>query len=119
MLRYPIKKKRKRWKKLGRPEGHPGTTRKKPEVIDNIEHQTLKVCPDCGCKELTELPSEVQEHIPEDLVPAKVEATKYIQHGYWCPCCKQKKEAPYAAEEIPYGYLGPNILIQAVLMKYH
>lgn len=119
ILRYPVKKKRKRWKKLGRPVGHPGSTRKKPDKIDHIEHQILEVCPDCGCKKLAELPSEVQEHVQEDLIPAKVSATKYIRHGYWCPCCKEKKEAPYAAEEVPYGYLGPNILIQAVLMKYH
>lgn len=119
VLRYPLKKKRKRWKKSGRPEGHPGSTRKKLDIIDHIEHQTLEVCPDCGCKKLTELHSEKREHIQEDLIPAKVEATKYIRHGYWCPCCKEKKEAPYATEEIPYGYLGPNILIQAVLMKYH
>ena len=118
-LRYPIKKKRKRWKKLGRSVGHSGSTRKKPDKIDHTEHQTLEVCPDCGCKKLTELPSEAREHVQEDLIPVKVSATKYIRHGYWCPCCKEKKEAPYAAEEIPYGYLGPNILIQAVLMKYH
>lgn len=116
---FPKRKLKKRWKKLGRPEGHPGTTRKKPDKIDHIEHQRLEVCPDCGCKHLSELSTEKIEHVQEDIVPAVVEATKFMRHGYWCPECKSKKIAPYAPFEVPYGYLGPNILIQAVLMKYH
>jgi len=87
--------------------------------IDVEEHSYLEECPDCGCLELRELASERKEHIQEDIVPAHVEVTKYIRHGYWCPCCKDKKRSPYLAEEIPYGYLGPNVLIQTILMKYH
>ena len=108
-----------RWKPLGRPEGHPGATRIKPAQINHEIHQTLDVCPDCGENTLSELPSEKQIHIQEDIIPVKIEATKFVRHGYWCSNCKEKKAAPYAAGEIPYGYLGPNILIQSVLMKYH
>ena len=113
------KKLKKYWKPLGRPEGHPGTTRIKPAHINHEIHQTLDVCPDCKQNTLSELPSEKQIHIQEDIVPVKTEATKFVRHGYWCSNCKKKKAAPYATGEIPYGYLGPNILIQAVLMKYH
>jgi len=116
---FPKRKLKKRWKKLGRPEGHPGVTRKKPDKIDHIEHQILESCPDCGCRDLSKLSSETTQHVQEDIVPAVVEATKFMWYGYWCPECKSKKIAPYAAFEVPYGYLGPNILIQAVLMKYH
>ncbi len=119
----PIKiaavKRKKRWKKLGRPIGHLGSTRPKPDVIHHSVHQTLERCPDCGNHTLTELPSEREEHIQEDIVPAIVEATKFIRHGYWCSHCKERKKAPYAPEEIPYGYLGPNTLVYTLIMKYH
>ncbi len=63
--------------------------------------------------------SEQQEHIQEDIVPVRIEVTQYIRHGYWCTSCKCKFMAPYALEEIPCSYLGPNILVQTLLMKYH
>lgn len=77
-------------------------------------------CPDCGHEELSELPSELETHIQEDIVLVKVETTKFIRHGYWCPHCKAKKQAPYAPGEIPQEYLGPSILAQALqrLGKY-
>lgn len=108
-----------RWKKLGRPEGHPGCTRAMPVHIDETIHQRLDACPDCGTKDIKELPSEIQEHVQEDIIPARVHATKFIKHGYWCPHCKQKKHSGFAPEEIPYGYLGPNVLIHTLLLKYH
>ena len=118
-VKIPIYQKKKRWKKLGRPVGHPGCTRPKPEVIDHIVEQRLEKCPDCGQETLSWLPTETKEHIQEDIVPARVEATKFIRHVYWCSGCKKQKTAPYAPEEVPYGYLGPNVLVQTVLMKYH
>lgn len=118
-IKVPIYKKKKHWKKLGRPVGHPGCTRHKPEVIDHIVEQRLERCPDCGQKSLGELVTESQEHIQEDIVPARVETTKFIRHAYWCCVCKKQKTAPYASHEVPYGYLGPNVLIQTILMKYH
>jgi len=118
-IKIPVYKRKKRWKKLGRPVGHPGSTRPKPEIIHHIVEQTLEQCPDCGQETLSPMPTENQEHIQEDIVPARVEATKFIRHAYWCTECKQEKTAPYAAEEVPYGYLGPNVLVQTVLMKYH
>jgi transposase-like protein len=51
-------------------------------------------------------------------VPARVEATRFIRHAYWCADCQGKKTAPYASEEVPYGYVGPNVLIWTILMKY-
>lgn len=118
-LKIAVLQRKKRWKKLGRPAGHPGSTRPKPEIIHHTVHQTLERCPDCGQDTLSELPSEAEEHIQEDIVPATVEATQFIRHGYWCSNCKTRKQAPYAPEEIPYGYLGPNALIHTLIMKYH
>lgn len=118
-IKIPVYKRKKRWKKLGRAVGHPGCTRRKPEVIDHIVEQRLEKCPDCGHEKLSELVTEYQEHIQEDIVPARVEATKFIRHAYWCSVCKKQKTAPYASHEVPYGYLGPNVLVQTILMKYH
>jgi len=39
---------RKRRKKPGRPAGHPGTARPKPEKVDDFKEHTLAHCPDCG-----------------------------------------------------------------------
>lgn len=118
-LQIAAVQRKKRWKKLGRPTGHPGCTRPKPECIHHTVHQTLERCPDCGQGTLSLLPSETEEHIQEDIVPAKVEATKFIRRGYWCSNCKARKQAPHAPEEVPYGYLGPNVLIHTLIMKYH
>ena len=113
------RKPKRRWKPLGRPVGHVGCTRRKPERVDHVVDQELGQCPDCGGHRLTELASQAQEHIQEDVVPARVEATRFIRHAYWCADCRDKKVAPYACEEVPYGYVGPNVLIWTVLMKYH
>ena len=111
-------KKKKRWMKLGRPIGHPGSTRPVPDHIDHVVEQTLDHCPDCGQSGLIELPSELEKHLQEDIVPARVEVTQFNRHGYWCPGCQTKHMAPYAEGEIPQSHLGPNILAQTVLLKY-
>jgi transposase len=108
-----------RWKKLGAPVGHHGATRPKPDHIDKTIDQYLDHCPDCGCSHMTLASSMDREHIQEDIIPARVEVTKFIHHGYWCPCCCKVKIAGYAPEEVPYGYLGPNVLILTVRMKYY
>jgi transposase len=110
---------KKRWKKLGAPLGHPGSTRPMPSHIDETVHQTLSSCPSCKNHALTDLPSENIEHVQEDIVPARVYVTKFIRHGYWCRDCKHKQYASYAPEQIPYGYLGPNVLVHTLLFKYH
>ena len=108
-----------RWKKLGRPEGHPGSTRPMPSHIDETVHQTLESCPACGSDRLSELSSDLEEHVQEDIVPARVYVTKFVKHTYWCKDCRHKQSAGFAPEEIPYGYLGPNVLIHTLLLKYH
>ncbi len=101
----------------GRKAGHIGCTRPKPERIDREIEQTLKRCPECH-KGLS-ASIGVIEHIQEDIVPSRVEATKFIRHRYWCKHCKQLVSAPYASGEVPRGYLGPLTLTQMVLLKYH
>lgn len=108
-----------RWKKLGAPVGHRGATRPKPDHIDRTVDQTLDRCPDCGSAQLSACPSADEDHVQEDIIPAHVEVTKFVHHGYWCPCCGEVKVAGYAPDEVPCGYLGPNVLILLIRMKYH
>ena len=110
-IEIKTKRQKKRWKKLRAPVGHPGTTRPRPEIIDHVVEQTLETCPDCGHADLKPCSSKTQKHVQEDMVLAEVEATEFVGHGYWCPHCRGIKSAPYAPEERPHSYLGPNILI--------
>jgi transposase len=116
--REPRRARKKRWKKLGRPAGHPGVTRSKPEVIHHVVEQRLERCPDCGTATLNEMPSQREEPIQEDVIPAHVEVTKFIRRSYWCTNCKKVRQAPYHPSEVPYGHLGPNVLAHTVLLKY-
>ena len=101
----------------GQKEGHVGWTRKKPTQIDRIVEQTLKKCPDCNDRLSSS--QEVAQHIQEDIIPARVQTTCYRKHRYYCRQCEKLVTAPCAVDEIPNSYLGPNVLIQAVILKYH
>jgi len=101
----------------GRKAGHVGSTRSKPGKIDQEVEQTLKRCPDC--QERLGPSQGVIEHIQEDIVPSRVEVTRFKRHRYWCKRCKKLVSAPYAPGEVPHGYLGPLTLTQMVLLKYH
>ncbi len=101
----------------GQKAGHRGATREKPTQIDRSVEQTLKKCPDCN--ERLSASQEIVEHIQEDIIPARVQVTCYKKHRYYCKCCEKLVTAPYAEDEIPNSYLGPVVLIQAVILKYH
>lgn len=101
----------------GRKAGHPGCTRPTPNHIDREVEQTLKRCPDCQ-EQLSESQGVV-EHIQEDIVPSRVEVTKFKRHRYWCKKCEKVVTAPYAPGEVPCGYLGPLALTQMALLKYY
>ena len=101
----------------GQKVGHPGITRKKPAQIDRVVEQTLKQCPDCYEK-LSES-QEIIEHIQEDLIPARPQVTCFRKYRYYCKHCEKLVTAPCAAEEIPKSYVGPNVLIQTLILKYH
>ena len=101
----------------GQKAGHLGITRGKPLEIDRVVEQTLKQCPDCY--EKLSKSQEVVEHIQEDLIPARSQVTCFRKHRYYCRGCEKLVTAPCAADEIPNSYVGPNVLIQALILKYH
>jgi transposase len=101
----------------GRKEGHPGCTRHKPDHIDREVEQTLRSCP--TCKHHLGKSMESIEHIQEDIIPARVEVTRYRRHRYWCSHCRGIVTAPYGPDEVPNGYVGPRTLLSMVLLKYY
>ncbi|MBI5298972.1 MAG: hypothetical protein HY877_01575 [Deltaproteobacteria bacterium] len=101
----------------GQKVGHEGLTRIKPSQIDHVIESKLRSCPDCQMP--LSKSQEVLEHIQEDIIPAHREVTCFKKHRYWCRSCEKIVTAPYAPEEVPHGYLGPNILVQTVILKYH
>ena len=103
-----------RW---GRKPGHPGVTRSKPAHIDREVIQKLSACPDCHY--VLGEPVETTEHIQEDIIPARVEVTRFLHHRYWCRGCDKMVTALYAPDEVPHGYIGPRALATMVWLKYH
>ena len=101
----------------GQKIGHKGITRQKPKKIDRVVELKLTRCPDCHNS--VKRSQEVVEHIQEDIIPAHVEVVCFRKHRYWCSCCEKLVTAGYAPEEVPRSYVGPNVLVQTVLLKYH
>lgn len=104
-------------KSPGRKKGHVGVARKKPSKIDRVVELKLTHCPDCR-HPVGKLQSIV-EHIQEDIVPARVEVTCFRKHRHWCSGCQKLVTAPPAPDEIPNSFMGPNALVQTILLKYH
>ena len=108
---------KKRRMKPGQKPGHVGMTRATPDHIDEIINETLHECPDCH--HALGAPIGIEEQIQEDIILARVHVRKYLRHKYHCPHCGKEYYAPYHPEHVPLGYLGANVLIQAVILKYH
>ena len=108
---------KKRKKRPGQKLGHVGMTRETPDHIDEVIDETLCECPECH-RALGD-PTEVEEQIQEDIVPAHVRVRKYRRHKYVCGHCGNEALSPYHPEHVPQGYLGANVLIQAAILKYH
>ncbi len=108
---------KKRKKRPGRKVGHVGITRHIPEQIDEVLEETLQECPDCHHPLKNSV--EIIEQVQEDIIPAKVWVRKYRRHRYYCACCQKVVTAPYHPQHVPQGYLGANVLIQAVILKYY
>lgn len=107
----------KRHRKPGQKEGHVGITRPLPDHIDETIEQSLETCPDCQSR--LGSPVETVEHTQEDIIPATVKVTRFLRHRYWCSCCNKIVDAPYHETEIPGGRIGPNVLIQAAILKHN
>lgn len=97
-------------KKRGPPFGHPGWFRKKPQgKPDYVEEVTLKGCPRCGSRKITELKEDtIEEHAQEDIeFDTRVTVSLYRRHYYWCKKCKDAVSG-VGKGELMGSFIGPN-----------
>jgi transposase len=111
-LKKPAKKRR---KKPGRKQGHPGVGRTRPEKIDHYKEHTLEECPHCR----TPLGKSIKSHkrYIVDIPPVEPEVTEHMVFGYWCSHCK-KTVYPAVSEAMPNSTLGIRVLIMTAWLHY-
>jgi transposase len=103
-------------KKRGAPKGHPGTTRKRPDRVDEHVDVRLKQCPDCRGKDLRPC-RRFEDHYQEDIVIPRVKVTRFRHHYYWCRDCK-KAVYGVGKGELPGSYIGPTAKSAACFLHY-
>jgi transposase len=103
-------------KKKGGLFGHIGWFRKKPSKIDRIEEVRIECCPECGSKDITEC-DKIDEHIQEDIILPRVEATLYRRHHYYCKRCR-KVVSSKGRDELANSYIGPKAKAFAAFLRY-
>jgi len=103
-------------KKRGGLFGHMGWFRKRPKRIDRTVDVKLSCCPECGSKDLTEC-ENISEHVVEDIVLPKIEATLYRKHRYYCKKCK-RVVSPKGSDEITGSRIGPRAKAFAAFLRY-
>lgn len=101
-------------KKLGAPEGHPGTTRPEPDPTMTITIEESK-CRKCKATlgEPFHIEKRIIEEIPE---PQPIEVTEYRIGHYQCAKCGEitVADAPIPDE----GRFGPRACAQVALLKF-
>ena len=103
-------------KRRGRPKGHPGSGRPKPDRVDYTEFVPVgDHCPDCG-HSLTGTGVE-RERTVEDIEPVRpTVVVRYVIERRWCPVCQTYKEHPVTAA-LPAHRLGLNLMLFVVYQK--
>lgn len=112
---YEKPNKKRRGKKPGRPDGHPGARRMTPTRIDREELHTLTHCPDCGGP-LGE-PVETRSRLIEDLPPVQTVVTRHVIPRYKCPACRKIVEPPVDAA-LPNAQIGVNLILWLAWMHF-
>ena len=105
-----------RRKRPGRKDGHPGSRRPTPEVInDHVDHR-LSCCPDCHgpLTRTNQSRTRITEDIPEQITPV---VTEHTIHRDWCPHC-QKAVEPVVTNALPGATLGNRTLVLSAWLHY-
>jgi len=105
-----------RAKRPGQKPGPPGMTRATPTPIDRVVEPRLTRCPSCQGRLGPSV--AVTPHLQEDVIPARLDGTSFTRHRYYGRRCRVVVTAPYAPEPIPHSRLGPQVLAQALRLKY-
>ena len=100
----------------GRPAGHPGQGRPRPERIDRTERVEIgDRCPDCGTCFTGE--TQLRSRVVEDIEPVRPTiVTRYEIERGWCPNCRTYKENPVTAA-LPRYRLGLHLMLFVVYQK--
>jgi len=91
-------------------------SRKNPKQIDRIEEVRIDKCPECGSIDLTKC-EKIHEHIQEDIVLPKAEATLYRKRRYYRKNCKEII-SPKGEDEIPGSRIGPRAKAFAAFLRF-
>lgn len=100
----------------GRPVGHPGQGRARPERVDHTERVEVgDTCPDCGHPFSGDI--QVRTRLVEDIEPVRptVITCYEIERG-WCPHCRTYQENPVTAA-LPSYRLGLRLMLFVVYQK--
>lgn len=111
-LKKPAKRRR---KKPGQKNGHPGVGRTRPEKIDHYKEHTLDRCPEC-CGSLGE-PIKHHKRYTVDIPQVEPEVTEQTVNGYWCSACK-KIVYPKVCDAMPNSMLGLRMLVMTAWLHY-
>lgn len=109
----PPGKKRKR--KPGRKNGHPGVSRTKPDKVHNYKEHILDRCPDCQTP--VKDPIRSYQRYTEDIPPVEPEVTEHTVYGYWCSKCK-KIVYPKVTDALPNAMIGLRVVIFTAWLHY-
>ncbi|MCQ3919834.1 MAG: IS66 family transposase [Planctomycetes bacterium] len=107
---------KRRAKRPGARNGHPGARRARPTRIDQrVEHRAL-TCPDCGgslqCTQRRR--TRIIEDLPEEIQPV---VTEHTIHRDYCPNCKKDVE-PVVPDAMPGATLGHRIVVLTAWLHY-
>ncbi|MFQ5975180.1 MAG: IS66 family transposase [Candidatus Hydrothermarchaeales archaeon] len=102
-------------KKRGPPQGHEGTSRRRPERVDKTVVLRYESCPDCG-GEISEL-EEPRLRYMEDIVPVPLFVTEYVIKQGYCPACK-KVVYPEVPETIGNRHFGIQFLLYITYLRF-
>jgi transposase len=106
---------RKRHRKPGRKNGHPGVRRATPVHIDQTVEHKLTQCPDCHNP--LGVPCGEHTRIVEDIPPVRPTATAHVTYEYYCSPCGKKVSAP-VTEALPKATMGLRLTLLSAFLHY-
>jgi transposase len=106
---------RKRHRKPGRKDGHPGVRRAATVHIDQTVEHKLTECPDCH--NALGAPCGKHTRIVEDIPPVRPMATEHITYEYYCSPCGKKISAP-VTEALPKATIGLRLTLLSAFLHY-
>jgi transposase len=106
---------RKRRRKPGRKNGHPGARRPAPVHIDRTVEHKLSECP--NCQNPVGEPCGKHIRIVEDIPPVQPTVTEHVIYEYNCAPCGRKVSAP-VTDALPRATLGVRLTLLSAFLHY-